>query len=148
MIPLLIVAGLFVYLSIIGQAVISLFRPRNGVLWSWFAAPTVGLSLLLIVLTRLNVAGIPVRAMGPWVTLALLVLAAASLCVAGTKAGAQETLRVGRAIANSWSFVPLNVGMAAGISRPSAGLGPRRLPEPAAFTVRDLEIRALPSFIE
>jgi len=44
MIPLLIVAGLFVYLSIIGQAVISLFRPRNGVLWSWFAAPTVGLS--------------------------------------------------------------------------------------------------------
>jgi len=79
MIPLLIVAGLFVYLSIIGQAVISLFRPRNGVLWSWFAAPTVGLSLLLIVLTRLNVAGIPVRAMGPWVTLALLVLAAAVL---------------------------------------------------------------------
>src|SRR6267154_3708480 len=30
-------------------------------------------------------------------------------------ARAQETLRVGRAIANSWSFVPLDVGMAAGI---------------------------------
>jgi hypothetical protein len=30
-----------------------------------------------------------------------------------TKAGAQETLRVGRAIANSWLFVPLDLGMAA-----------------------------------
>jgi hypothetical protein len=79
MIPLLLVAGLFVYLSILGQAVICLFKPRNGVLWSWFAAPTVGLSLLLIVLTRLNVAGIPVRAMGPWVTLALLAFAAGVL---------------------------------------------------------------------
>src|ERR1039458_10353080 len=79
MIPLLLVAGLFVYLSIIGQAVICLFRPRNGVLWSWFAARTVGLSLLLIVLTRLNVAGLPVRAVGPWVTLALLAGAAGVL---------------------------------------------------------------------
>jgi hypothetical protein len=79
MIPLLLVAGLFVYLAIVGQAVISLFRPRNGVLWSWFAAPTVGLCLLLVVLTRLSVAGIPVRTMGPWVTLALLVLAGAVL---------------------------------------------------------------------
>ena len=45
----------------------------------------------------------------------LLILAAASLGVAATDARAQETLRVGRAIANSWSFVPLDVGMAAGI---------------------------------
>ena len=45
----------------------------------------------------------------------LLVVAAAQLGVAATDAGAQETLRVGRAIANSWSFVPLDVGMAAGI---------------------------------
>jgi hypothetical protein len=36
----------------------------------------------------------------------LLNLAAASLGVAATEAQAQETLRVGRAIANSWSFVP------------------------------------------
>jgi ABC-type nitrate/sulfonate/bicarbonate transport system substrate-binding protein len=40
---------------------------------------------------------------------------AAFLGVAATMARAQDTLRVGRAIANSWSFVPLDVGMAAGI---------------------------------
>jgi len=34
---------------------------------------------------------------------------------AAAQARAQETLRVGRAIANSWSFIPLDVGMAAGI---------------------------------
>jgi ABC-type amino acid transport substrate-binding protein len=45
----------------------------------------------------------------------LLVMAAAHLSIATGDAGAQETLRVGRAIANSWSFVPLDVGMAAGI---------------------------------
>jgi hypothetical protein len=43
----------------------------------------------------------------------LLVLAAHP--GAATTARAQDTLRVGRAIANSWSFVPLDVGMAAGI---------------------------------
>jgi NitT/TauT family transport system substrate-binding protein len=43
----------------------------------------------------------------------LLVLAAYPS--AATTARAQDTLRVGRAIANSWSFVPLDVGMAAGI---------------------------------
>ena len=45
----------------------------------------------------------------------LLVIAAAHLGITATGARAQETLRVGRAIANSWSFVPLDVGMAAGI---------------------------------
>jgi hypothetical protein len=79
MIPLLLVAGLFIYLSLLGQAVVSLFRPRLGVLWSWFVAPSVGLSLLLIVITRLNVWGIPVRTAGPWTTLVLFVLAVAVL---------------------------------------------------------------------
>ncbi|HMD61199.1 MAG TPA: hypothetical protein VKG78_07190, partial [Opitutaceae bacterium] len=72
MIPLLLVAALFVYLTVLGQAVISLFRPRFGVLWGWFAAPTLGLSLLLVVITRLNVWGIPVGTGGPWTTAALL----------------------------------------------------------------------------
>ncbi len=45
----------------------------------------------------------------------VLVLAAAHLGAAATDARAQDTLRVGRAIANSWSFIPLDVGMAAGI---------------------------------
>jgi ABC-type nitrate/sulfonate/bicarbonate transport system substrate-binding protein len=45
----------------------------------------------------------------------LLVVTAAQLGIATISARTQETLRVGRAIANSWSFVPLDVGMAAGI---------------------------------
>jgi ABC-type nitrate/sulfonate/bicarbonate transport system substrate-binding protein len=43
---------------------------------------------------------------------ALLFLTAYSCA---TARAAEDTLRVGRAIANSWSFVPLDVGMAAGI---------------------------------
>lgn len=77
MIPLLLVAGLFVYLCFIGQAFISLLRPRLGVLVSWFVAPSVGLSLLLVVVTRLSVWGHPMRAVGPWATLVLFVLAVA-----------------------------------------------------------------------
>ena len=76
MIALLLVLGTFLYLTFIGQAVISLLRPRLGVLWSWFIAPTVGLSLLIVLLTRLNVWGIPVKIAGPWLTLGLLVFAA------------------------------------------------------------------------
>jgi NitT/TauT family transport system substrate-binding protein len=44
-----------------------------------------------------------------------LAIAAAHLSIAVPQAAAQDSLRVGRAIANSWSFVPLDVGMAAGI---------------------------------
>ena len=79
MTPLLLVAGLFIYLSIVGQAVVSLFKPRIGVLWSWFVAPAIGLSVILIVITRLNVWGIPVRTAGPWATGILLALSAAIL---------------------------------------------------------------------
>jgi len=79
MIALLLVAGLYVYLSVVGQAVVSLIRPRLGVLWSWFAAPTIGLSLLIVIITRLNVWGIPIRTAGPWTTSALLAGAVAVL---------------------------------------------------------------------
>ncbi len=79
MIALLLVAGLYLYLSILGQAAISLFRPRTGVLWSWFSAPTVGLAVLIIVITRLNVWGIPVIEAGPWTTIALLAASAGIL---------------------------------------------------------------------
>jgi len=72
MIALLLVAGLYLYLTIIGQAVVSLFKPRIGVLWGWFAAPTVGLSLVVVIITRLSVWGIPIRTAGPWTSAALL----------------------------------------------------------------------------
>jgi NitT/TauT family transport system substrate-binding protein len=44
-----------------------------------------------------------------------LFIAAALSGIATFSANAQEALRVGRAIANSWSFVPLDVGIEAGI---------------------------------
>jgi hypothetical protein len=79
MLPLLLVAALFAYLSLVGQAVVSLLKPRSGVLWSWFIAPTVGLAILLIIITRLNVWGIPVATAGPWTSAALLAFAVAVL---------------------------------------------------------------------
>jgi hypothetical protein len=79
MIALLLVAVFFIYLSILGQAAIILFKPRTGVLWSWFSAPTVGLALLIVVITRLNVWGIPVLKAGPWTTVVLLIAAVAVL---------------------------------------------------------------------
>lgn len=75
----LLVVSLFLFLCLLGQAVISLFRPRLGVLWSWFAAPTVGLALVVVILTRLNVWGIPVRSAGPWLTAVLALCTAVVL---------------------------------------------------------------------
>ena len=75
MIALLLVLGTFLYLTFIGHAVVSALRPRLGVLWSWFIAPTIGLAVLIVLITRLNVWGIPVRVAGPWLTLGLFVAA-------------------------------------------------------------------------
>ena len=77
MIALLLVLGLFLYLSFVGQAVISLLKVRMGLLWSWFLAPTVGLAILIVIETRLNVWGIPVAQFGGKLTLGLGVFAAA-----------------------------------------------------------------------
>jgi hypothetical protein len=77
MIALLLVLGLFLYLSFIGQALVSVFKPRLGVLWSWFVAPTFGLAAIILLSTRLNVWGLPVKVFGLWMTVALAVAAAA-----------------------------------------------------------------------
>ncbi len=77
MLALLLVIGLFLFLTFVGQAVISLLRPRMGLLWSWFLAPTVGLSLLVVLITHLNVWGIPVSIVGPWLSVGLLAGSAA-----------------------------------------------------------------------
>ena len=75
MIALLLVVALFLFLTFVGQAVISLLRPRLGVLWSWFIAPMTGLALLLVIGTRLSVWGLPFKVIGPWLTLGLAVFA-------------------------------------------------------------------------
>jgi hypothetical protein len=76
MIALLLVLSLFLFLIFVGQAVITLIRPRLGVLWSWFISPIVGLAIVLVIATRLNVWGFPVRTFGPWLTLGLAVASA------------------------------------------------------------------------
>ena len=79
MTPILLIIGLFLYLAFVGQGVISLLKPRIGVLASWFIAPTVGLSVLLAIMTRINVNGVPVRHFAGWLTIGLFVFAAAVL---------------------------------------------------------------------
>lgn len=72
MLPFLLILSLFAFLTVVGQAVISLLRPRLGILWSWFLAPTAGLALLIVTMTRLNIWGLPVKSFGPWLALGLL----------------------------------------------------------------------------
>lgn len=79
MLPFLLVLALFAFFTVVGQAVVSLFRPRLGVLWSWFISPTVGLATVVVIGTRLNVWGLPLKVFGPWLTVGLLVAAAGVL---------------------------------------------------------------------
>ncbi len=77
MIAFLLVFGLFLFLTFVGQAVVSLFKPRLGVLWSWFVAPTIGLAVVILITTRLNVWGIPVKDFGPAMTIGLAIFSGA-----------------------------------------------------------------------
>ncbi len=77
MLALLLVIALFLYLAFVGQAVISLLRPKTRLLWGAFLAPNFGLAAVLVILTRLSVNGIPVAKAGPWLTLGLFLFAAA-----------------------------------------------------------------------
>ena len=79
MLPFLLILALFVFLTAVGLAVVSLLRPRLGVLWSWFLSPTVGLALTIVIMTRLNIWGIPVKTFGPWLAVGLGVFAAGVL---------------------------------------------------------------------
>jgi hypothetical protein len=79
MLPFLLILTLFLFLTLVGRAVVSLLRPRLGVLWGWFLSPTVGLALLIVLITRLNFWGIPVKTSGPWLAAALAVFAVAVL---------------------------------------------------------------------
>ncbi len=79
MLPFLLILSLFVLLTAVGRAVVSLLRPRLGVLWGWFISPTVGLTLLIVLMTRLNIWGIPVKTFGPWLAGGLGLFAAGIL---------------------------------------------------------------------
>ncbi|MFZ5494456.1 MAG: hypothetical protein ACOZE5_03845 [Verrucomicrobiota bacterium] len=79
MLPFLLILSLFVFLTVVGRAVISLLRPRLGILWGWFLSPAAGLALLIVVMTRLNIWGLPVKTFGPWLAAGLLAASAAVL---------------------------------------------------------------------
>lgn len=79
MLPFLLILALFVFLTTVGQAVISLLRPRLGILWGWFLAPAAGLALLIVLLARFNIWGFPVKAFGPWLAAGLFLASAAVL---------------------------------------------------------------------
>lgn len=77
MLPSLLIIALFLFFTVVGHGVISLLRPRLGILWGWFLSPTVGMALTLVIMTRLNIWGIPVKTFGPWLAVGLLVFSAA-----------------------------------------------------------------------
>jgi hypothetical protein len=79
MLPFLLILSLFIFLTVVGRAVISLLRPRLGILWGWFLSPTVGLALLIVIMTRLNIWGLPVKSFGPWLAGGLLLVSASVL---------------------------------------------------------------------
>lgn len=79
MLPFLLIVSLFIFLTVVGRAVVSLLQPRLGVLWGWFLSPTVGLALLIVLITRLNIWGLPVKSFGPWLLVGLLAASAAVL---------------------------------------------------------------------
>jgi len=60
MLTLGVIYCLFVFWTIIGQAILSLCTPRIGVLRSWFLSPVVGLSFISISLMIGNQAGFPI----------------------------------------------------------------------------------------
>lgn len=79
MLPFLLILALFTFLTVVGQAVIALLRPRLGVLWSWFLSPAAGLAILIVLTTRLNIWGLPVKTFGPWLAVGLLAASVAIL---------------------------------------------------------------------
>ena len=55
MLPFLLILSLFAFLTLVGRAVISLLRPRLGILWGWFLAVVITYGALV---AQLPLAGI------------------------------------------------------------------------------------------
>jgi hypothetical protein len=71
MLPFLLILGLFVFFTVVGQALLSALKIRFGTLWSWFLAPTMGMSVVMLLANAGSKWGHPVRAIGPWIALLL-----------------------------------------------------------------------------
>ncbi len=69
MFALLLVIGLFLFLTLVGQAVISLLRPYLGLLWSWFSlSHRRAFAPARPAHPAQRVGGIPKETAGPWLT--------------------------------------------------------------------------------
>ena len=79
MLPFLLILGLFVFFTVVGQALLSGLKVRFGVLWSWFLAPTMGMSVTMLLATEGSKLGHPIRSVGPWVAIGLAVASVAVL---------------------------------------------------------------------
>jgi hypothetical protein len=80
MLPFLLILGIFLFWTLVGQAILAALKVRFGLLWSWLLAPTLGLSLTVLLVTTGSKWGHPVRAVGPWVT-GLMAAGAAAVLV-------------------------------------------------------------------
>mgnify|MGYP003334281938 CR=1 FL=1 len=45
MLPFLLILGLFLFFTVVGQAVLAGLKVRFGVLWSWLLSPTLGMGM-------------------------------------------------------------------------------------------------------
>ena len=73
MLPLLLIVGIFIFFTVVGQAVLSGLKVRFGALWSWFLAPTMGMGITILFINGISKWGHPIRPYGPWITGGLLV---------------------------------------------------------------------------
>ncbi|MEN9661732.1 MAG: hypothetical protein RL324_681 [Verrucomicrobiota bacterium] len=75
MLPLFLILGLFLFFTLIGQAVLAGLKVRFGVLWSWLLSPTMGMGITVLVINSFSKWGQPVGAIGPGATIGMAVVA-------------------------------------------------------------------------
>ena len=75
--PFLLILGIFLFFTLIGQAVLSGLKVRYGVLWSWFLSPTMGMGITVLFVNGISKWGHPIKPYGPGITIGLIVAAIA-----------------------------------------------------------------------
>lgn len=76
MLVLLLSLAIFAFFALLGQAAIAGVNFRLPLVRSWLLSPAVGLSLLVLIVTPFNQAGLPVQDFAPFLFIALLIAAA------------------------------------------------------------------------
>jgi hypothetical protein len=79
MLPLLLILGLFLFFTLVGQAVLAGLKVRFGVLWGWLISPTLGMGMTVLVINSFSKWGFPIAWTGPWATIVMALVAAGVL---------------------------------------------------------------------